>query len=199
MSVMVNNALGKTLLVLARNAIALQLGEAPLPEVESPELSQPGACFVTLIKEGKLRGCIGSLEAWRPLREDVRANACAAAFRDQRFLPLTRDELSGLRVEVSLLTQPQPMSFNGEEDALAQLRPGIDGVVFEITSSGDPANAPIGRHRSTFLPQVWEELPDPRQFLAQLKIKAGLPPNFWSVEVRLSRYQVQKWKEENPS
>lgn len=194
-----SDELGKTLLLLARNAIGEQLGEAPLPEAESAALSQPGACFITLTKGGKLRGCIGSLEPWRPLREDVRANAFASAFRDPRFPPLTRDEFAHIRVEVSLLTQPQPMSFAGEEDVLVQLRPGIDGVVFEITSSGDPAKAPIGRHRSTFLPQVWEELPDPRQFLAQLKIKAGLPSNFWSAEVRLSRYQVQKWKEEYPS
>ena len=180
--------LGQALLILARNTIAWQLGEAPvpktLPETEPPELRQPGACFVTLTLDGKLRGCIGSLEARRPLDEDIRANATASAFRDPRFPPLTRDEFARLRIEVSLLTQPQPMSFTGEEDALAQLRPGIDGVIFEQ-----------GNHRSTFLPQVWEDLPDPSQFLAQLKIKAGLPRGFWSAELKLSRYQVEKWKE----
>jgi AmmeMemoRadiSam system protein A len=177
--------LGKTLLSLARSAIAEQLGDAPLPETAASQLGRPGACFVTLTKEGKLRGCIGSLQAWRPLREDVRANACAAAFRDPRFPPVAREELAGLHVEVSLLSEPQAMSFAGEDDALGQLRPGIDGVVFEY-----------GNQRSTFLPQVWADLPDPRQFLAQLKIKAGLPPDFWSAEVRLSRYQAKKWKEE---
>jgi len=180
--------LGKALLTQARNAIALQLGEAPLPEPDSPELRQHGACFVTLTLAGKLRGCIGSLEAWRTLGEDVRANASAAAFRDPRFTPLTREEFAHLRVEVSLLTRPQPMAFTSEADALAQLRPGIDGVIFEQ-----------GNHRSTFLPQVWEDLADPRLFMAQLKIKAGLPPSFWSAELKLSRYQVQKWQEENPS
>lgn len=176
--------LGQTLLVLARNAIAGELGEAQMKEVESAELNQPGACFVTLTKDGKLRGCIGSLEARRPLREDVRANACACAFRDPRFPPVTRDEFPHLRLEISLLTQPQPMTFSGEEDALGQLHPNVDGVVLET-----------GNHRSTFLPQVWEQIPEPRQFLVQLKIKAGLPPDFWSAELRLSRYQVEKWKE----
>ncbi len=180
-----SDAFGQALLLLARNAIAGELGEAQRPEVEAAELNQPGACFVTLTKDGKLRGCIGSLEARRPLREDVRANARAAAFNDQRFPPLTRDEFPSIHVEISLLTKPQPMTFTSEEDALAQLRPHIDGVVLEI-----------GNHRSTFLPQVWEQLPEPRQFLAQLKMKAGLPPSFWSAELRLSRYQVQKWKEE---
>ena len=156
--------------------------------MQAPELDRPGACFVTLSQEGKLRGCIGSLEAWRALREDVRANARAAAFSDPRFPPLAQDELARIRVEVSLLTPPQPLSFAGEEEALRQLRPGVDGVVLEQ-----------GSHRSTFLPQVWESLPDPRQFLAQLKIKAGLPPDFRSKDLRLSRYQVQKWKEEKPS
>lgn len=185
-----SHELGKKLLTLARNAIAGQLGEsgALIPETESPELAQPGACFVTLSREGKLRGCIGSLDAWRPLRDDVRANACAAAFNDPRFPPLTGEEFAQLRIEVSLLTQAQPISFADEADALAQLRPGIDGVVLEH-----------GRHRSTFLPQVWADLPEPRQFLAQLRIKAGLPVNFWSPELKLSRYQVQKWQEENPS
>ena len=181
-----NAELGKTLLILARNAIAGELGEAQQTELELPELAQPGACFVTLTLDGKLRGCIGSLKAWRSLREDVRANACASAFHDQRFTPLSREEFSRVRVEISLLSEPQPMACASEEDALSQLRPGMDGVVFEI-----------GNHRSTFLPQVWEDLPEPRQFLAQLKLKAGLPPSFWSAEAKLSRYQVEKWKEEN--
>jgi len=183
-----NDELGLALLMLARGAIAERFGEARLPETNAPELALPGASFVTLTKEGGLRGCIGSLEARRALGQDVRANAFAAAFRDPRFPPLAREELSLIRVEVSLLSQAQPLSFASEAEALHQLRPGIDGVVFEHFSQ-----------RSTFLPQVWESLSDPRQFLAQLKIKAGLPPDFWSEEVRLSRYQVQKWKEEKRS
>lgn len=179
--------LGKTLLVLARNAISGDLGMAPSsdPEISAcPELVQPGAVFVTLTRDGELRGCIGSLEAWRPLREDVVANARAAAFRDPRFPPLTREELAVIRVEVSLLTTAQPMSYSSEADAVGQLRPLIDGVILEH-----------GRQRGTFLPQVWESLPDRRQFMAQLKRKAGLPADFWSNDIRLSRYQVQKWQE----
>jgi AmmeMemoRadiSam system protein A len=141
--------------------------------------------FVTLTERGELRGCIGSLEAWRPLHDDVVANARAAAFNDPRFAPLRAEDLSGVRVEVSLLSPAQAMSFTSEEDAIRQLRPGLDGVILEI-----------GRHRGTFLPQVWESLPEPRQFMAQLKRKAGLPPNFWSADVNLSRYSVEKWKEQ---
>lgn len=179
--------LGHTLLVLARNAIAEKLGVAhpPAPEQSAhPALTQRGAVFVTLTRNGELRGCIGSLEAWRPLYEDISANAIAAAFRDPRFPPLSAAELAGIRVEVSLLTPAQPMSFNSETDAIAQLRPLIDGVILEY-----------GKHRGTFLPQVWESLPEAQQFMAQLKRKAGLPPNFWSNELKLSRYQVEKWKE----
>ncbi len=176
--------LGRALLVRARNAIAAEFGVAGGAETAHPQLSSPGATFVTLTQDGQLRGCIGSLEAWRTLDADVRENARAAAFRDPRFPPLGRGELARTRVEVSLLTPSQPMAFADEDDALRQLRPGIDGVIFEV-----------GRHRSTFLPQVWESLPDPREFLGHLKYKAGLPPNFWSPEVRLSRYEVRKWKE----
>lgn len=179
--------LGETLLVLARNAIAENLGvaHATSPDMTAyPELAQRGAVFVTLTRNGELRGCIGSLEAWRLLHDDVIANARAAAFRDPRFSPVTAEELAGIRVEVSLLAAAQPMSYTSEADAVGQLRPLIDGVILEC-----------GKHRGTFLPQVWESLPERRQFMAQLKRKAGLPPDFWSNDIRLSRYQVQKWKE----
>lgn len=176
--------LGTALLVRARNAIAAEFGVAARPEPPHGALADAGATFVTLTQDGQLRGCIGSLEAWRKLDTDVRENARAAAFRDPRFAPLGREELPRTRVEVSLLTMPEPMRFADEADALRQLRPGIDGVIFEV-----------GRHRSTFLPQVWESLPDRREFMGRLKYKAGLPPNFWSPEVRLYRYEVQKWKE----
>ena len=177
--------LGQALLVMARNAIARDLGLALQAESDLPALHQPAACFVTLTRDNHLRGCIGSLEAQRHLAEDVRANARAAAFRDPRFAPLTADELPGLRVEVSLLTAAQPMTVTSEEDALRQLRPHIDGLIFSV-----------GRQRSTFLPQVWEQLPQPRQFLAQLKLKAGLAADYWSPDVRLARYEVRKWKEQ---
>ncbi|HEX5674378.1 MAG TPA: AmmeMemoRadiSam system protein A, partial [Azonexus sp.] len=119
--------LGTTLLTLARNAIAARFGLPATPvAVDLPELREMGATFVTLTQRGQLRGCIGSLEAWRPLRADVQENACNAAFRDPRFEPLRADELSATRVEVSLLTPAEPLTFSGEADALAQLRPGSD-------------------------------------------------------------------------
>jgi AmmeMemoRadiSam system protein B/AmmeMemoRadiSam system protein A len=180
-----NNELGKSLLRRARNAIAAQFGKRPAAvAADLPPLSEPGATFVTLTLDGQLRGCIGSLEAWRPLAEDVQANAVAAAFRDPRFAPLSADELETVRVEVSLLSKPVAMQFADENDALRQLRPGIDGVILVA-----------GDRRSTFLPQVWEQLPAPRQFLEHLKQKAGLPAGWWSASAQLYRYEVQKWKE----
>lgn len=177
--------IGSALLVMARNAIADKFGLAHSTEpAVLPELAQPGAVFVTLTERGELRGCIGSLEAWRPLCDDVVANARAAAFNDPRFAPLKAEELSKVRVEVSLLSPSQPMSFVSEADAIGQLRPHIDGIVLEY-----------GGHRGTFLPQVWESLPEPRLFMGQLKRKAGLPGDFWSQDIKLSRYQVDKWKE----
>ncbi len=181
---MADKTLGTALLARARNAIVAEFGRVPAPEPDHPALAQAGATFVTLTQGGELRGCIGSLEAWRPLEQDVRANARAAAFRDPRFMPLVEEELELTRVEVSLLQPAVAMSFSSEDDAVGQLRPGIDGVILES-----------GTHRGTFLPQVWESLPEPRQFMAHLKQKAGLPPDFWSPDVRLSRYEVQKWKE----
>lgn len=182
------DARGPILLAIARAAIAGALGH-PLQADESPPwLQEPGATFVTLTKHGELRGCIGSLEAHRSLLDDVRANALAAAFRDHRFSPLREDELADVHVEVSLLSPLAPIVFASEQDALRQLRPNIDGIVFEY-----------GAYRSTFLPQVWEQLPDPAQFMAHLKYKAGLAPGFWDEGVKLSRYSVSKWKEQNSS
>jgi uncharacterized protein len=181
-------ALGRALLVRARNAIAAELGLATEPELDSDELNAPGAVFVTLTQKGELRGCIGSLEAWRPLDADVRANAKAAAFNDPRFPPLRATELPATRVEVSLLTPATPIRFVSEEDALSQLRPGLDGVILEC-----------GSHRGTFLPQVWDSLPERHLFLDHLKRKAGLPPNYWVPGIKLSRYEVRKWKEAEKS
>ncbi len=180
--------LGTTLLTLARNAIAARFGlpDAPVA-VDLPELHEMGATFVTLTQRGDLRGCIGSLEARRPLLKDVQENACSAAFRDPRFEPLSADEWPLTRVEVSLLTPPEPLAFHDEADALARLRPNIDGVIFSADN-----------RRSTFLPQVWEQLPEPADFMARLKHKAGLPANYWGPDVRLERYTVRKWKETAP-
>ena len=177
--------LGPALLARARNAIAARLKQPTQAEPDHPALNRPGATFVTLTQnDGDLRGCIGSLEAHRSLDDDVRANAVAAAFSDPRFPPLTAAELPHTRVEVSLLSAPQPMHFTSEADALRQLRPHVDGVILTA-----------GRHRGTFLPQVWEQLPEPRLFMAHLKQKAGLPADWWSSDVELQRYEVQKWKE----
>ena len=175
---------GPALLVRARNAIATRLKQPTQAEATHPALALPGATFVTLTQNGALRGCIGSLQAHRPLDQDVRANAVAAAFSDPRFPPLTLAELPRTRVEVSLLTAPQPMTFSSEADALRQLRPNLDGIILIA-----------GQRRSTFLPQVWEQLPEPRTFMAHLKQKAGLPADWWSADVQLQRYEVQKWKE----
>lgn len=179
--------LGNTLLRLARNAITSRFGLPQATTTDCPELHSPGAVFVTLTRNGQLRGCIGSLEAWRPLGEDVRENAIAAAFRDPRFKPLCAEELPATRIEVSLLRPPEAVTFNSEVDALAQLRPNIDGLILSA-----------GQHRATFLPQVWEQLPEPSAFLARLKEKAGLSANYWGPEVRLERYAVTKWKEATP-
>ena len=179
--------LGTTLLQLARAAIATQFGQAASDITDLPALHQPGATFVTLTQLGRLRGCIGSLEAWRPLINDVQENACSAAFRDPRFKPLLARELPSTRVEVSLLTPAEPIIFSSEADALAQLRPTIDGVILSA-----------GPHRATFLPQVWEQLPSPQQFIAELKQKAGLAANYWRPDLKLERYTVKKWKEPTP-
>ena len=181
---MADRQLGEALLARARNAIAGELGGAQVKEPEHPALLQPGATFVTLTRHGELRGCIGSIEAHRSLEQDVRENARAAAFRDPRFAPLSAGELAATRVEVSLLTPAEPIRFATEEDAVRQLRPGIDGVILESE-----------RHRGTFLPQVWESVPDPWRFMSELKRKTGLANDFWSEDLRLYRYEVQKWSE----
>jgi len=178
---------GRILLPIARIAIAQALGQAAAPTHPSTAaswLQAPGASFVTLTQQGRLRGCIGTLEAHRPLHQDVAANAVAAALRDPRFAPLPARELAQTDIEISLLSVRQTLAFRSEAEALAQLRPGVDGVVFEF-----------GRFRSTFLPQVWAQLPDAAGFMAHLKQKAGLPADFWSAQVRLERYTVTKWME----
>ncbi len=175
---------GSILLPIARAAICCALHLPQSADESAPWLKEPGACFVTLTQNGELRGCIGSLQAYRPLLIDVKKNAVSAALHDPRFMPLTAAELDITRIEISLLSPTEPMSFTDEADALSQLRPGTDGIIFEH-----------GRHCSTFLPQVWDQLPDRWQFMAHLKRKAGLPEDFWSEQVRLSRYTVNKYKE----
>lgn len=176
---------GNILLPLARNTIAAQLGLPVANAADAPWLHARGAAFVTLTLDGKLRGCIGTIEAHRTLGDDVKANALAAAFHDPRFKALTTDEFINVKIEVSVLSPVTLMQWRDEDDALAQLRPGIDGVIFEY-----------GHHRSTFLPQVWEEFPDAKTFMGNLKYKGGLPPDFWDPAVKLSRYTVGKWNED---
>jgi AmmeMemoRadiSam system protein A len=176
---------GTVLLPLARSAIAGQLGLSEPAAEDAAWLKREGASFITLKREGRLRGCIGTLRAHRSLVEDVKANAVAAAFRDPRFKPLTTDEFAGLAVEISVLSQLELLRFTDELDALRQLRVGVDGVVFQF-----------GHHSGTFLPQVWDDYKEPADFLAHLKYKAGLPPDFWDSDVKLARYTVHKWREE---
>lgn len=178
--------LGHSLLAAARAAIAGRLGQ-PAPVVPPhPALAERGASFVTLHDaQGRLRGCIGRLEASRALGTDVQSNAIAAAFGDSRFAPVRAEEWPSLRLEVSVLTPMQPLpAAASQAEAAALLRPGTDGVLLEWQG-----------HRGTFLPQVWAQLPEPRVFLRQLLAKAGLPPDFWSAEVQLSRYAVQVFEE----
>ena len=183
---------GLILLPLARSAIAHRLGptgQAPAVAVKRAAwLEEPGASFVTLtsgrLPGGPLRGCIGSLVARRPLREDVEANAVAAALHDPRFPPLTARELDDVVVEVSVLSAPAVLPAADEAELLARLRPGVDGVV--LSASG---------HRATFLPQVWEQLPDPADFLAHLRRKAGLPAGSWGRDLTIETYTVTAWQE----
>ena len=179
----------KILLATARESIAhgLRTGK-PLPVDPAefdPELQEERATFVTLNKQGELRGCIGHLEAIQPLILDVAENAFNAAFKDPRFPPVNAGEFDELEIHVSVLSPPEPMSFSSEADLLRQIRPQVDGLILED-----------GYYRGTFLPSVWEQLPEPEQFLAHLKMKAGLPPNYWSDTVRLYRYTTESFSEQ---
>lgn len=149
------------------------------------ELREPGASFVTVTRGGELRGCIGSLAATRALVEDVAHNAYAAAFRDPRFAPLSPPERPSLEIHISVLSSAEPIEFTDEAQLLGQLRPGIDGLILQE-----------GARRGTFLPSVWRSLPDPRDFLHHLKVKAGLRPDHWSNDIRVQRYTVEEFGNE---
>lgn len=180
-----NAAERELLLQAARRAIAEGVAGRryrPTPTEFPPTLCQPRATFVTLEMAGELRGCIGSLESRRPLIEDVIENAYAAAFHDPRFPPLTAAELDRLVVRLSVLSELTPLRFSSEDELLAQLRPGIDGLV--LTD---------GHRRGTFLPVVWQSLPDRREFWVQLKHKAGLPESHWSPTLRVGRYTTESF------
>lgn len=178
---------GPVLVAHARAAIAEGLG---VPADRTPEpvwLGRFGATFVTLHLAGALRGCIGSLTAGRPLREDVRANARAAAFADPRFVPLGPDELDLVRIEVSVLSAPEVVASADRRALAASLRPGVDGLV--LTCCG---------RRATLLPQVWDQVRDADEFLDHLVAKAGLPAGWWGPEVMIERYTVSRFAEEAP-
>ena len=175
---------GQQLIQLAKDSVqhGLQFSKpAPVDRNQYDALlRQPRASFVTLQIAGQLRGCIGSLQASRPLIEDVSHNAFAAAFRDPRFSPLQADEYDDLDYHISILGLPEPMAFKSEEDLISQLRVGVDGLILED----------MGR-RGTFLPSVWDNLPKPKQFWQHLKAKAGLPQDHWSDTLKVSRYTTQ--------
>ncbi|MDR1394397.1 MAG: AmmeMemoRadiSam system protein A [Bifidobacteriaceae bacterium] len=185
---------GRLLTGLARAAIEsavrgpdVSQGEPPAPHLTEEEISflaKPGAVFVTLTQDGQLRGCIGSLQAYRPLDQDVRSNAVAAALDDPRFAPLTAAELSRTMLEVSVLSEPEPVYWTTRDDLLRQLKPGLDGLILEAR----------GR-RGTFLPQVWEQLPTGDEFVGELVLKAHLPPGYWSDQIKIWRYRVTAFEE----
>ena len=179
----------RILLRLAREAIEAAVNRRPLPSLDwgalPPRLREPGATFVTLTRRGQLRGCIGALEAYQPLAEDVREHAIAAALEDYRFPPVRPEEVPELKIEISYLTPLQPLEYTSPEDLLRKLRPGVDGVVIRD-----------GFRRATFLPQVWEKLPEPARFLDNLCLKMGAPRNLWRTKpLEVFTYQVEDFHE----
>lgn len=174
---------------LARAVLRAELGGPPAPLPSSEDLKRPGATFVSLHwRGGPLQGCIGSLEPRRSVVSDVASNVVSAALRDPRARPLSLEDVDDLDVEVSVLSSLEPIAFHDEASAIAALRPGVDGVVLEWQG-----------HRGTFLPVVWRELSAPREFLAELKRKAGLSRQFWADDVRLSRYTTTVVDDPAPS
>jgi AmmeMemoRadiSam system protein A len=179
----------RALLTLARETVSrvARRQEAPATDrfATTENLRRDGASFVTLTKHDQLRGCIGSLEARRALVLDVRENAIGAAFHDPRFPPVLPRELKDLHIEVSVLSRPSPLAYDGPDDLIAQLRPGVDGVLIER-----------GLSRATFLPQVWEKLPDPIEFLQHLCMKAYLAPDAYRQPgLAVHTYQVESFEE----
>jgi AmmeMemoRadiSam system protein A len=179
----------QTLLRLARSAMerAVRGERAPEPEPDTitGRLREPGASFVTLTIQGQLRGCIGALEPSQALVEDVREHARAAALEDPRFLPVQPDELDDIEIELSRLSMPEDLAYTDASDLLDKLRPGVDGVILRD-----------GSHRATFLPQVWEKIPDKAAFLENLCMKMGAPADLWRrrhLDVRT--YQVEEFHE----
>jgi AmmeMemoRadiSam system protein A len=179
----------KLLLALARQALVEGVSGKPLQPLDLDALPEalrlPGASFVTLMRQGELRGCVGALEAYQPLAEDVRMHALGAALQDYRFPPVTPGEVPFLQIEISCLTPAQALEYENSFDLLTRLCPGVDGVILYDDV-----------RRATFLPQVWEKLPDPAQFLDSLCLKMGAEPGLWRYKkLRVFTYQVEEFHE----
>ena len=179
---------GAALVQLARQTIFERLGlKAENPEFDLEKeavLKEKAGTFVTLTLNGALRGCIGSLTADEPIISSVKRNAVNAAFQDPRFSPLTEEEVGQVAIEISILTEPQPLVYKHAKEIPAKLTPRVDGVIIQK-----------GLARATFLPQVWSELPDKVAFLEHLCTKAGLPPNAWEhQDLKVFTYQVQSFE-----
>lgn len=178
-----------TLIHLAREALRSGVKGEPLPPLDRSSLTsrlrEEGASFVTLMEAGKLRGCIGALEPYQALAEDVREHAVAAALEDPRFPPVSARELDRIQIEISRLTRPIPLSYQDADDLLSKLHPQVDGVILQD-----------GIHRATFLPQVWEKIPDPGEFLDNLCYKMGATPDLWRKKhLEVLVYQVEEFHE----
>lgn len=177
------------LLKLARQSIEAASWRRALPQVHladySPRLQTDGASFVTLTLQGALRGCIGTLEAYQPLVKDVVEHASAAAVEDFRFMPVSPAEIPIIAIEISVLSPPEKMAYSSTEDLLAKLVPGESGVILKD-----------GRQRATFLPQVWEQLPEKEEFLSHLCVKMGAASNIWKTKnLEVFTYQVEEFHE----
>lgn len=189
MSNKLNQAEQEILLKIAREALEKSVQGEPLPQVKltalPPSLQEDGASFVTLTKSGRLRGCIGALQAYQPLAIDVQEHAVAAALQDFRFPNVKPSELRRIKIEVSVLSPRSPLRYEGPQDLVNQIRPNIDGIVLQD-----------GLRKATFLPQVWEKLSDPELFLSQLCVKMGAPGDLWrNKPLQVYTYQVQEFHE----
>lgn len=179
----------RILLRLAREAMERGVKGEDLPPLDetslTPNLREEGSSFITLTEHGQLRGCIGSLEPYQSLAADVREHAVAAALQDPRFPPVSKQELNGIKIEVSRLTRPIPLEYKDADDLLSKLRPHVDGVILRD-----------GFHRATFLPQVWEKIPDPADFLGNLCYKMGTNPDLWRRKhLDVLTYNVEEFHE----
>ena len=182
---------GEALLAVARETIkqAVSKGDRstqPTPTVTSAKFNERRGTFVTLTIDGRLRGCIGHIIPQESLIEGIRVNALNAAFQDPRFPPLSKKEWEKVKIEISILTEPKPMPYVNADDLMRKLRNGIDGVIIKK-----------GYRQATFLPQVWEQLPNKQEFLTHLCLKAGMDPDAWKKDkIEVSTYQVQAFEED---